>query len=75
MLFRSGACGAIEAILTIEMLRHGWFAPNLNLDDPDPRCGDLAFVRGAGEARDVAFAMSDNFAFGGVNTSLIFKRA
>ena len=70
-----GACGAIEAILTIEMLRHGWFAPNLNLDDPDPRCGDLAFVRGAGEARDVAFAMSDNFAFGGVNTSLIFKRA
>ena len=70
-----GACGAIEAILTIEMLRHGWFAPNLNLDDPDPRCGDLAFVRGAGEVRDVAFAMSDNFAFGGVNTSLIFKRA
>ena len=70
-----GACGAIEAILTIEMLRHGWFAPNLNLDDPDPRCGDLAFVRGAGEARDVAFAMSDNFAFGGVNTSLIFGRA
>ncbi len=70
-----GACGAIEAILTIEMLRHGWFAPNLNLDDPDPRCGDLAFVRGTGETRDVAFAMSDNFAFGGVNTSLIFGRA
>ena len=70
-----GACGAIEAAMTIEMLRHGWFAPNLNLDDPDPRCGDHDFVTGSGRAADVAFAMSDNFAFGGVNTSLVFARA
>ena len=70
-----GACGAIEAAMTIEMLRHGWFAPNLNLDDPDPRCGDHDFVTDSGRAADVAFAMSDNFAFGGVNTSLVFARA
>ena len=70
-----GACGAIEAAMTIEMLRHGWFAPNLNLDEPDPRCGDHDFVTGSGHAADVAFAMSDNFAFGGVNTSLVFARA
>lgn len=70
-----GACGAIEAVLTVEMLRHGWFAPNLNLANPDPRCGEHDFVTGAGRSRETAFAMSDNFAFGGVNTSLVFARA
>lgn len=69
-----GACGAIEAILTIEMLRHGWFAPNLNLTDPDPRCGDHDFIVGDGRRMESEFAMSDNFAFGGVNTSLVFRR-
>lgn len=70
-----GACGAIEAILTIEMLRHGWFAPNLNLTDPDPRCGEHDFIVGDGRRLETEFAMSDNFAFGGVNTSLVFRRA
>lgn len=70
-----GACGAIEAVLTIEMLRHGWFAPNLNLDTPDVRCGEHDFVMGNGRETEVEFAMSDNFAFGGVNTSLVFRRA
>jgi len=70
-----GACGAIEAVMTIEMLRHGWFAPNLNLGEPDPRCGEQDFITGAGRAIETEFAMSDNFAFGGVNTSLIFRRA
>lgn len=70
-----GACGAIEAVLTVEMLRHGWFAPNLNLANPDPRCGEHDFVTGAGRSRETEFAMSDNFAFGGVNTSLVFRRA
>ncbi len=70
-----GACGAIEAALTIEMLRHGWFAPNLNLENTDPRCGEHDFITGAGRAAETEFAMSDNFAFGGVNTSLVFRRA
>ena len=70
-----GACGAIEAAMTIEMMRHGWFAPNLNLDNPDERCGDHDFITGSGRSLDVEFAMSNNFAFGGVNTSLIFRRA
>jgi len=70
-----GACGAIEAVMTVEMLRHGWFAPNLNLSDPDPRCGERDFITGSGRSFETEFAMSDNFAFGGVNTSLIFRRA
>ena len=70
-----GACGAIEAAMTIEMMRHNWFAPNLNLDTPDPRCGEHDFITGAGREFETEFAMSNNFAFGGVNTSLIFRKA
>ena len=69
-----GACGAIEAVMTIEMMRHGWFAPNLNLEEPDARCGDHDFITGGGRSFETEFAMSNNFAFGGVNTSLIFRR-
>ncbi len=69
-----GACGAIEAIMTVEMMRNGWFAPNLNLHEPDPRCGENDFIMGDGRMVDAEYAMSDNFAFGGVNTSLIFRR-
>jgi 3-oxoacyl-[acyl-carrier-protein] synthase II len=69
-----GACGAIEAVMTVEMMRSGWFAPNLNLTDPDPECRGLDFIVGDGRSFDAEFAASNNFAFGGVNTSLIFKR-
>ena len=69
-----GACGAIEAWATIEMLRESVFAATANLTDVDPECGALDYIRG--EPREIAteLVMSNNFAFGGVNTSLIFKR-
>jgi 3-oxoacyl-[acyl-carrier-protein] synthase II len=69
-----GACGAIEAVMTLEMMREGWFAPNLNLTDPDPACLEHDFIVGDGRLMDVEYVASNNFAFGGVNTSLIFKR-
>lgn len=69
-----GACGAIEAIMSVEMLRNDWYAPNLNLVDPDPRCGEHDFITGSGRTFSSEYVMSDNFAFGGINTSLIFKR-
>ena len=69
-----GACGAIEAWLTIEMMREGWIAPTLNLETVDPRCAALDYVRGAPRKAAVRHAMSNNFAFGGVNTSLLFRR-
>jgi len=69
-----GACGALEAWFCIEMLREGWFAPTLNLEKVDPRCGELDYICGAGRAIEAEFVMSNNFAFGGVNTSLIFRR-
>jgi len=69
-----GACGALEAWWTIEMMRTGWFAPTINLDTPDPRCAPLDYVMGRGRELDCDNVMSNNFAFGGINTSLIFRR-
>jgi len=69
-----GAAGSLEAWMTVEMMRTGWFAPTLNLDQVDPRCAPLDYVRGDGYVLDCDYTMSNNFAFGGINTSLIFKR-
>jgi 3-oxoacyl-[acyl-carrier-protein] synthase II len=68
-----GACGALEAWFAIEMMNRGWFAPTINLDHVDERCGDLDYIVGEGRDIDVAHVMSNNFAFGGINTSLIFS--
>lgn len=69
-----GACGALEAMVGIEMMREGRFHPNLNLDHPDPRCAELDYITGGMRAIDTEYFMSNNFAFGGINTSLIFRR-
>jgi len=68
-----GACGALEAWLSIEMMCEGWFAPTLNLDEVDPRCAALDYIRGPGRVIETDVVMSNNFAFGGINTSLIFR--
>lgn len=69
-----GACGAIEAWTSINMMNNGWYHPTINLENIDERCGELDFIRGDGKTMDNGFVMSNNFAFGGINTSLIFKR-
>jgi 3-oxoacyl-[acyl-carrier-protein] synthase II len=69
-----GACGALEAWFTIEMMKRGWFAPTVNLENVDPLCGELDYVTGPGRELDVEYAITNNFAFGGVNTSIILRR-
>ena len=69
-----GACGAIESWLTINMMNEGWFLPNLNLKEVDPKCAPLDYITGNGRNIDTEYVMNNNFAFGGVNTSLIFKK-
>ena len=73
-----GACGAMEAWVTLEMLREGWFHPTANLRNVDPRCGALDYILpnepGGGRLIDGEYAMSNNFAFGGINTSLVLRR-
>lgn len=68
------ACGAIEAWLTLEMMNRDWYLQTANLDDVDARCGELDYLMHEGRALQNEFVMSNNFAFGGINTSLIFKR-
>ncbi|PLV62211.1 3-oxoacyl-ACP synthase [Erwinia sp. B116] len=69
-----GACGALEAWMSIEMMREGWFAPTLNLTQPAEDCGDLDYIMHQPRQLQTDYIQSNNFAFGGINTSLIFRR-
>jgi len=69
-----GACGSIEAWMTIEMMKSDWFAPTINLNRIDPECAELDYVVDDGRAKQIEYVMTNNFAFGGLNTSLIFRR-
>lgn len=69
-----GACGALESWFSIEMMNSDRYVHTLNLDAVDPRCGELDYLRGEFRHMSHGFVMNNNFAFGGVNTSLIFRR-
>lgn len=69
-----GACGALEAAICIGTIQQGFVPPTRNLCDVDERCSELDYVRGEPRKLNVRRAMSNNFAFGGIDTSLIFKR-
>ena len=68
-----GACGALETIFTILMLRGGFMAPTRNLETVDPECAKIRHVDGV-ERHPIRTALKNNFAFGGVNTSLVLRR-
>jgi 3-oxoacyl-[acyl-carrier-protein] synthase II len=70
-----GACGAIEAWVSIMMMNRNWFLPNINLKELDTQCAPLDYITGNGREINTEYVMSNNFAFGGINTSLIFKKA
>ena len=69
-----GACGALEGWVTIEMMNNNWFHATANLENVDPDCGDLDYISGEARVIETEYVMSNNFAFGGINSSLIFKR-
>jgi 3-oxoacyl-[acyl-carrier-protein] synthase II len=69
-----GGCGTIELAYCLAMMRDGFLAPNRNLDEPDPECAPLDYVRGAPREAKPKICMSNNFAFGGINTSLIIRK-
>lgn len=70
-----GACGALEAWLGIEMMREKSFVPTANLTSVDPRCAPLDYLMKDPRRLETNYLMSNNFAFGGINTSLIFHLA
>lgn len=67
-----GAAGAVEAVVTALAVARGLLPPTVNLDDPDPACA-LDHVRGSGRTTPLRAALSNSFAFGGHNISLIFE--
>jgi 3-oxoacyl-[acyl-carrier-protein] synthase II len=69
-----GACGAIEVIFCLAMMRDAFVAANRNLNEVDERCGRLDYVRGTARELRPRLIMTNNFAFGGINTSLVLKR-
>lgn len=69
-----GACGSFEAWASIMMMNEDWFAPTINLDNVDEKCAPLDFIQGDIRKLNTDIIMSNNLAFGGVNTSLLFKR-
>ena len=68
-----GACGTMEAAFCLAMMREGFLAPNRNLAAVDPRCAELNYITGDARPAKVSTVMSNSFAFGGINASLIFK--
>jgi 3-oxoacyl-[acyl-carrier-protein] synthase II len=68
-----GAAGAVEAIATAKALETGILPPTINLDDPDPEC-DLDLVPNKARERQVEYAISNSFGFGGHNATLVLRR-
>jgi 3-oxoacyl-[acyl-carrier-protein] synthase II len=69
-----GACGVLEAWAAINMMNEGWFHATANLNNSDPACAPLDYITAEIRILECDYVMSNNFAFGGINTSLIFKR-
>jgi nodulation protein E len=66
-----GAGGGIEAVACITAMNESWVPPTIGLDEPDPEC-DLDYIPNVGRKQDVTYAMSNSFAFGGLNAVLVF---
>ncbi|MDF1576867.1 MAG: beta-ketoacyl-[acyl-carrier-protein] synthase family protein [Desulfobulbales bacterium] len=68
-----GAAGALETIIMLEIMHRQEIIPTLNLENPDPQCGAIALPREI-VPRKIDLMIKNNFALGGVNTSLVFQR-
>ena len=68
-----GAGGGIEAVACIKAINEGWVPPTAGLDEADPDC-DLDYVPNVGRDLEVNYAMSNSFAFGGLNAVLVFGK-
>jgi nodulation protein E len=68
-----GAAGALEAAATLAGLRGGMIPPTANFVEPDPAC-DLDVVPNHSRPAEFEWALSNSFAFGGLNAVLVFRR-
>ncbi len=68
-----GAAGALEILATVNALRSGIVPPTINYDEPDPEC-DLDYVPNIARERNINVAISNSFAFGGLNAVLVVRK-
>jgi len=68
-----GAAGVVEGIITVLSIYDGVIPPTTNLDEPDPEM-DLDYVPNKSRKQNVNVALSNSFAFGGHNATLVFKK-
>ncbi len=68
-----GAAGGAEAIFSILAMVNGVLPPTINLENPDPEC-DLDYIPNKSRQKQVQYALSNSFGFGGTNASLVFKK-
>lgn len=68
-----GAAGAIEAAATVLSIEHGIVTPTINYDNPDPDC-DLDYVPNNSRVQKIDVAISNSFAFGGHNATIVLKK-
>ncbi|MDW7999121.1 MAG: beta-ketoacyl-ACP synthase II, partial [Thermodesulfovibrio sp.] len=68
-----GAAGGVEAIFTVLSIYEDIAPPTINLDNPDPEC-DLDYVSHKAKKKEIRYAMTNSFGFGGTNASLVFKK-
>jgi nodulation protein E len=69
-----GASGGVEAVACVKAIAEGFVPATIGLSEPDPQC-DLDYVANVGREKRIDHAMSNSFAFGGLNAVLVFGRA
>ncbi len=69
-----GAAGGVEAAVCIQAMREGFIPATIGFDEPGSEC-DLDYTPNEGRYRDIVYAMSNSFAFGGLNAVLVFGPA
>ena len=68
-----GAAGGLEAVITLKAMENDLIPPTINLENPDPNC-DLNVTPNKAIKREINFALSNSFGFGGTNATLLFKK-
>jgi nodulation protein E len=66
-----GAGGGVEAIACIKAIEENFVPPTIGFDEPGEGC-DLDYTPNEGRSREITYAMSNSFAFGGLNAALVF---
>jgi 3-oxoacyl-[acyl-carrier-protein] synthase-1 len=67
--------GSSELVYTLLMMNHGFVAPSINIEEVDERCSGINIVANRALERSIRIAMSNSFAFGGVNTCLVLRKS